>query len=721
MTLNELIADLQQRGVTLRLSEQGNLSLSAPKGAIDARLADQVRTHKPALLALLSEGRVGAAGAAVMPRQAQQDVYRAFPNQERAFRTQALDAQLPSAFRLLGPVDLELLRRTLDRFVADHELLRGAFERIEGGQIQVRIRPHVPLVLPTHDVDGEHAAKQRLDVLRQTPLNPADGCCFRFEVVRLGPAEVILYAGFSPLVFDGWSFDIFWQVLTQGYAALAAGHAWPFSAPVRSYLDCASWLRQRLQDRRTELAAYWKEQLGETLPREIFRLNTIGRSAECVTVPFALSAGCFARLREVSAELGVSSQAILFAGLFAWAARIRGTVPAGDEDVVLGLAVEGRPHAMMERVVGSFANLLLVRERVTLEETGRALIKRVQARQLEAYERQELPLEELDVRSRPGATRACQIEFSFQQTTGRTDDMGPLRIVQVELQSGVSAADMTFWVKDWGDRIKGAIEFRRHILSESTVRRWIGGYGIYLEAILCSLDRPLGRLALLNEEGQAWVAAAQARAKLDQPVQDAWGHSVPLGVPGHIEGRDGLFVLHDDGTVERVVEKVSDALSASESRPPRDDVELALERSCRVLLGGEPISVTENLFNQGMNSLLSVKWARSLSSTHGLEITPGDVFAAPTIEGLARRINADAGPLREMVLPLSPPQADNPPLYCLLGIQIYDCLAQAAPELGPLVSLYSERETAGDGGAQLTVELARHYYEILQRHGARDR
>src|SRR5690242_20356963 len=67
---------------------------------------------------------------------------------------------LPEAWQLNGPLDVQLLRRSLDQIICRHEALRTCFLEQNGEPVPV-VLPARPIALPLTDL-AQRADKQRL-------------------------------------------------------------------------------------------------------------------------------------------------------------------------------------------------------------------------------------------------------------------------------------------------------------------------------------------------------------------------------------------------------------------------------------------------------------------------------------------------------------------------------------------------------------------------------
>jgi acyl carrier protein len=71
---------------------------------------------------------------------------------------------------------------------------------------------------------------------------------------------------------------------------------------------------------------------------------------------------------------------------------------------------------------------------------------------------------------------------------------------------------------------------------------------------------------------------------------------------------------------------------------PRNELEAAIARLWREVLGGEEISVTDNFFEIGGNSLVAVQLIALVRREFGVRLPMRSLFEHPTVEGAAARI-----------------------------------------------------------------------------------
>jgi amino acid adenylation domain-containing protein len=150
--------------------------------------------------------------------------------------------------------------------------------------------------------------------------------------------------------------------------------------------------------------------------------------------------------------------------------------------------------------------------------------------------------------------------------------------------------------------------------------------------------------------------------------------ALPLSANGKVD-RSALPAIDNQKQQRRASDKVG----------PRTELEKTLARIWEGLLPG-PLSIQENFFEIGGNSLLAVRLMAQLRQELGLELPLATLFEKPTIELLAAAISETAGELtagRGALVPIQP-GGTNAPLFFIhpVGGSVL-CYADLARKLGP--------------------------------------
>ncbi|OPG09968.1 hypothetical protein B1R27_04700 [Streptomyces sp. GKU 895] len=311
------------------------------------------------------------------------------------------------ALRLRGELDRDALRAALADVAARHDILRTVFAETPGGQLVQRIlgaddpaaRPELPVVtaaereLPAVLAAG---AARRFDLASETP--------WAATLFELSDTDHVLLLVLHRIGGDDASRDALVRDVSVAYGARWEGRA-PERAPLPlQFADYAVWESRLLADADTEVAttaetaesvageqlAYWKEVLADapsaiTLPVDRPRSGRPARRTGAV--PLRVPAPVHVRLMETAQALGVTSVAVVHAGLAMLLARM-----GAGTDLVVG-AVAPRPtgEGELEAVMGPFAGLLPLRTDVSGDPTFREMLGRVRETTEEAERSRDVP------------------------------------------------------------------------------------------------------------------------------------------------------------------------------------------------------------------------------------------------------------------------------------------------------------------------------------------
>ncbi|HYG62303.1 MAG TPA: amino acid adenylation domain-containing protein, partial [Thermoanaerobaculia bacterium] len=294
-------------------------------------------------------------------------------------------------------LDRGLFRQAWERLVERHGVLRTAF--LWEGLYESRqvVRKRISLPWQELDWSGLSAEQRepRLEELRlrerHTPLPLDSAPLMRFALIRLG-GEIRFIWTSHHLLLDGWSLPLLVQELAAVYAALREGRE-PALPPARPFSDYVVW--QQKQDA-AKAEPFWRGELaGFSTPNS---LGIVGaehpaeRAAGYAEHGIRLSREVTAELQALAARHKLTLQTVT---LGAWAVLV--SRYSGDEDVVFGGVVSGRPAALpgVETMVGMFVNTLPVRVRVDGAGLLAPWLRRLQEHQLARQDFEHTPLAQI--------------------------------------------------------------------------------------------------------------------------------------------------------------------------------------------------------------------------------------------------------------------------------------------------------------------------------------
>jgi hypothetical protein len=174
---------------------------------------------------------------------------------------------IPAAFRLRGPLRVEVLRRSLDEIVRRHETLRSTIGARDGQPMQV-ITEALSVGLPVEDLADvpapEREARAQALALEEAsrPFSLSEGPLVRARLFRLLPDDHFFVLNIHHIVSDGWSLGVLSKELTALYAAFAADKPSPLPELPIQYADYVLWQRDWVSGGAlAPQIEYWKKTL----------------------------------------------------------------------------------------------------------------------------------------------------------------------------------------------------------------------------------------------------------------------------------------------------------------------------------------------------------------------------------------------------------------------------------------------------------------------------
>jgi amino acid adenylation domain-containing protein len=468
----------------------------APTPARLASLLDPGRTSRPAL--------VPAHRPDVLPLS--------FAQQRLWFldRLDGLSAtyNIPWAWELTGPVDVDALRAALGDVVTRHEILRTVLAEDRGTPRQIVLNP------------GDERAHPVLVTGTATEADLADrvaeaaAYCFtldaeipvRATLVSAGPERHVFVLLVHHIAGDGWSLPPLKRDLDTAYAARLRGARPQWTPLPVQYADYTLWQQEmfgRSDDPDSLLgrqAAFWRDTLAG-IPDELALPADRPRPARSTNrgaaVPFTVPGAVHRGLRDLAHGSDTSTFMVLQAALAAVLTRL-----GAGTDIPLGTPVAGRMDHALEDLAGFFVNTLVLRTDTGGDPTFRELLARVREADLAAYAHQDLPFEHLVELLNPARSLARHPLFQVMLAVYHSGSE-PEKLLGLDASyrdTGLRPAkfDLSFDLVETADGIEGDLEFSFDLFDEPTARTLTERLVRLMAAVVADPDRPLSRIDVLE-------------------------------------------------------------------------------------------------------------------------------------------------------------------------------------------------------------------------------
>ncbi|MEH1866381.1 MAG: amino acid adenylation domain-containing protein [Nostoc sp.] len=537
MNIEQLVVDLTKQGVKLWV-EGEQLRANAPKGVLTLETRDLLAKNKAELILLLHEKNAAHDTDFPLIKDDRPENLPLSFAQERLWLLDQLEPDNPfyneqAAIKLHGQLNIVALRQSLNKIIARHEILRTNFRTINEQPVQV-IADSLTLSVPVVDLtklsetERKIACQQLVTAEATQPFDLAHSPLIRVAVVKLKEVEHVLLLTIHHIVYDGWSMGVLMRELASIYSALCNNLSPELPELPIQYADFAIWQRKYLQAEvlQTQLD-YWKQELKDAptlleLPTDRPRPAIQSFRGAVHHIEFSLE------LSQAIANFSRQQGTTLFMTLFAAYATLLYRY-TGFDDIVVGTPIAGRDRLELEGLIGFFINTLVLRTNLSGNPSFQELLGRVRQVTLQAYDRADLPFEELVKALQPqrdlSHTPLCQVIFALENEPMSEIELSGLTVSPFETERTNSKFDLSLSMQNTSTGLIGVWQYNTDLFDPSSIERMSGYFQTLLEGIVANPEQRISQLPLLTEVEQQQLLVEWNNAQAGD-IQDKCVHSL---------------------------------------------------------------------------------------------------------------------------------------------------------------------------------------------------
>ncbi|MGE2817271.1 amino acid adenylation domain-containing protein [Mycobacterium heidelbergense] len=594
---------------------------------------------------------------------------------------------IPFAAALRGPCDTEALAAAITDVVSRHEILRTTYREIDGVPHQII---HSPAEVPVRRAAGpdQDWLQAELDDERRHVFDLENELPIRAALLSL-PDQNVLSLVAHHIAGDHWSAGVLFTDLLTAYRARSGGQPPSWEPLPVQYADFGVWQAALLDDSAGIAGPqrdYWIRQLeglaGESGLRPDFPRPALF-SGSGDAVEFSLASATRAKVKDLTRDLGITEFMLLQAAVAVVLHKA-----GGSPDIPIGTPVAGRNEAELDRLIGFFINILVLRNDLSGNPTLREVLRRTRDMALAAYAHQDLPFDQVVDAVSPARSLSRNPLFDVvvhvrdqlpQDTVIDSGPGGDTTFSALEPTFDVAHADMSvnFFASD--DGYRGHVIYRPELYKRSTAQRFADWLIRVVEAFADRPDQPLREVEIASaQERQRILGRSKAR---DVYLLDAALNPVPTGVVGDVYYGGGPAVCarlagpsptaarfiadpfaaqpgsrlyrtgergvwDDDGQLEllggpELAAQPAPAADTQPTEPPTTATERALAAILTDVLDAGSVGRHDAFFNLGGDSISAVR-VSARARDAGMPLTPRMVFEHPVLRELAAALDAKA-------------------------------------------------------------------------------
>lgn len=450
-------------------------------------LAELFRNPTIRALGQLIKGLTKSIHRDVQPQE-EKEYYPLSSGQKRLFllagmKENSTTYNMPSVFRVEGPLDVGKLEKAFYSLIQRHETLRTSFTWVNGEPVQwIHGAGGVEFKLEYYKLEkpgwGRENTHRVQVIMRDEFIRPFD--LSGFPLMRVGwlgvkENDYLLLVDLHHMVSDGTSMGI----LADDFIRLYEGEN--LAPLVLQYRDYAVWQNGLVgEGTLRSQEQYWFSQFPDggdipvlELPIDFPRPGVFSFSGDYLE--FRLGAEETARVRGIVAETGTTLFMTLLSALYIFLYRY-----TGQEDMVVGTGVMGRRHADLQEIIGMFINSLALRIQLQPAQRASKFLQVVKESTLKAFENQDIQFEELVEGLKPQRDTSRNPLFDVvlvvQNFKPGKKDMRTVSVSSYPLENKTAKFDLTFFVYEEGEELAFVLEYCTSLFTPATSQRMVNHY-----------------------------------------------------------------------------------------------------------------------------------------------------------------------------------------------------------------------------------------------------
>ncbi|HZU03680.1 MAG TPA: amino acid adenylation domain-containing protein [Ktedonobacteraceae bacterium] len=442
------------------------------------------------------------------------------------------------AARISSPIDIPTLQRAVQALIRRYPILTATYTMNGKEPIQ---RFSKGQTLPVEIIDAsswsENYLRQQIEEEGNRPFHLEQGPILRLKLFQRSIQDSVLSLTIHHIAADLWSLDLLTDELCVLYAAERAGVVAPLPAVDTQYPDYVRWQTDMLTGPAGEQHwLYWQQKLAGEIPMlslPIDKPRPPVQTYKGASHSFQLSETLSARLRTLAYTEKVTLYTLMLAAFKVLLFRY-----TDQEDLLIGTPTLGRNRADQERVIGYFANPVVLRTNFSGNPTFKELLDQVRQTVIEALDHQEYPfpllVERLQPRRDPSYSPLIQALFiwdrprtSGEQSAARfgkseTATRLARHLPQLEpYLAGQQGApfDLTLTIFEVEGKLSADFRYNVDLFEAPTLARMEQHFQTLLASVVAHPEQHILELPLLTEAERQRILVEWNNTQSDYPDQ----------------------------------------------------------------------------------------------------------------------------------------------------------------------------------------------------------
>jgi len=430
------------------------------------------------------------------------------------FGKEETNYNIPAVMVVEGKLEKEKIEEAFTKLAKRHEAFRTSFELREEEIVQ---RIHKEVELNVEYIELNEVEEKTIDEVVKKFIKPFDllvAPLLRVKLVKIDQEKHVLMIDMHHIISDGTSMGIIVDEFSKLYKGEELGKL------KIQYKDYSAWQNEALTSENIKRQEeYWMKVFGGEVPvldmPTYYKRPTI-QSFEGESIDFKIDKDLAEKIKKIGKNNGTTLYMTLLTTYNILLSRY-----SGQEDIIVGSPIAGRPHADLQRIVGMFVNTLAMRNFPKGEKTFKDFLQNVKKNALSAYENQDYQfdalVEKLDIRKDLSRNALFDTMFVLQNTDAEGIDIDSLKFKPYSFENKISKFDITLSAVEAGEEIAFNIEYCTKLFKRETIERVIEHFINILREVVENPEIKISEIEMLSKEEKRKILVDFNDTKADYP------------------------------------------------------------------------------------------------------------------------------------------------------------------------------------------------------------
>lgn len=401
-----------------------------------------------------------------------------------------------SAYIVKEELDTGKIEAVVNGIIKRHEILRTAMY-LEEGEYKQRVLDEwqfkVREIARDKDMDINESISRALSTfdLSKAPL-------LEIILLTMPSGQKIIVFHFHHTVSDGMSMDLFVDEFSKLYKNVELP---PLK---RQYRDYVIWEQNYLNsDKLKKDGEYWVNRLkgvpaAPAVPYDYPEPGNTGYPGN--TVIGCIDGDELYLLKKTAKDNGVSLFMVLLA-----AVNVLLHKTTRENEIAVSTPATSRFEGGFEDCIGMFTNTIVLKNRISPDESFEQFLKDVRMECLQAYTHTSYPYNQLIKQLNLTGQNAFSTEFVYENVGGRSADQTGMKLKGIQYIPAAQEADITFELLEYGGTVDIFLRYRTDLFKEESIRRLLKRLLLVIRQIASNPRVSISHIETITDEERKLV------------------------------------------------------------------------------------------------------------------------------------------------------------------------------------------------------------------------